>query len=198
MAGVTAFAQDSEEKARKILDGLSNDMKSYKSIYIEFKSSIKMEGVNNSSTGKAWVKGDKYYYEDSDTKMWNNGEYFWNLEVGDGVCYKSEADEEEGISPSKLLRIWEDGFKYMYDDKLSTTKAHAIKLFPKDPKNSKYHQVIIRVSKATGKISGMTIKMKDGATLHYTITKFTPNVDVDDAKFKFDKAKHPGVEEEDL
>ncbi|MBL4702902.1 MAG: outer membrane lipoprotein carrier protein LolA [Flavobacteriales bacterium] len=194
----SVFAQDSEEKAKKILDGLSKEMKSYKSIYIEFKSSIKGEGTNKSSEGKAWIKGDKYYYEDKESKTWNDTEYVWNLEIGDDVCYKSEADDEVGVNPSKLLRIWEDGFKYNYYDDASTSTIHAIKLFPKDPKSSKYHTVIIKVNKATNKISSMTVKTKDGITLHYSITKFSPNIDVNDSKFKFDKAKNAGITEEDL
>lgn len=197
-ASAAVFGQDGEAKAKKILDGLSKEMKTYKSIYIEFKSSIKGEGINTSSSGKAWIKGDKYFYEDSETKMWNNEVNLWNLEIDEGVCYKSNADEEEGISPSKLLRIWEDGFKYDYYDKGSTDALHAIKLFPKDPKESKYHTVIIKVKKSSNKIYSMTVKTKDGMTLHYTISKFTPNVDVKDSKFVFDKAKHPGVEEEEL
>jgi len=197
-ASASVVAQDNEAKAKKILDGLSKEMKAYKSIYIEFKSSIKGEGTNISSEGKAWIKGDKYFYQDKDAKIWNNLVNVWNLEIGDDVCYKTEADEEDGINPSKLLRIWEDGFKYSYYDKASTATTHAIKLFPKDPKGSKYHTVIIKVNKSTNKISGMTVKTKDGMTVHYTISKFSVNIDVSDSKFKFDKAKNPGVKVEEL
>ena len=90
-----------EEKAKTILDGISKEMASYKTIYIEFNSKIKSEGVNSSSTGKAWIKGSKYYYEDNNANIWNDTEYLWNLELDEGVCYKSDADEEEGINPSK-------------------------------------------------------------------------------------------------
>jgi outer membrane lipoprotein-sorting protein len=197
-ASASAVAQDNEAKAKKILDGLSKEMKAYKSIYIEFKSSIKGDGTNISSEGKAWIKGDKYFYEDKDAKSWNNLEHIWNLENGEDVCYRTKADEEDGINPSKLLRIWESGFKYSYYDKASSTTTHAIKLFPKDPKGSKYHTVIIKVNKSTNKISSMSVKTKDGMTVHYTISKFSPNIDVSDSKFKFDVAKHPGITVEEL
>jgi outer membrane lipoprotein-sorting protein len=198
MTATSAFAQDSQEKAKKILDALSTEMKTYKSIYIEFKSSIKGEGINTSSSGTAWIKGDKYYYEDAESKIWNDTKTVWNLEIDEGICYESEADEEEGINPSKLLRIWEDGFTYDYYDKGATTSLHAIKLYPKEPKSSKYHTVIIKVKKSTNKIYSMTVKTKDGMTIHYTISKFTADVEVKDSKFVFNIAKHPGVEIEKL
>jgi outer membrane lipoprotein-sorting protein len=36
------------------------------------------------------------------------------------------------------------------------------------------------------------MKAKDGTTMTYSLTKFTSNPDVDDAKFVFDKKKYPG------
>lgn len=194
---ISGFTQE-DERAKKVLDGVSKEMSTYNTIYIEFKSSIKAEGVNSSSSGKAWIKGNQYYYEDENAKIWNNTKFLWNLEVDEGVCYKTQADEEEGINPSKLLRIWEEGFKYQYYEKGSTTSLHAIKLFPKNPKESKYHTLIVKVNKSTPKIHSMTVKTKDGMTLYYTITKLTPNIEVGDSKFKFDPAKNPGVEVEEL
>jgi len=187
-----------EEKAKTILDGISKEMASYKTIYIEFNSKIKSEGVNSSSAGKAWIKGSKYYYEDNNANIWNDTEYLWNLELDEGVCYKSDADEEEGINPSKLLTIWEDGFKYQYYDQGSTAKLHAIKLFPKEPKESKYHTLIVKINKAENKVHSMTVKTKDGISLYYTIEKMLANIEISDSKFKFDKAKHPGIEIEEL
>jgi len=42
------------------------------------------------------------------------------------------------------------------------------------------------------------ILYKDGNEVTYTLTKFTPNVALDDGLFRFDKAKYPGVEVNDL
>jgi len=197
ISSMTGFTQD-DEKAKAVLDGVSTEMSTYKTIYIEFKSRIKTEGVNSSSSGKAWIKGNKYYYEDASSRIWNNTEHLWNLELDEGVCYKSQADDEEGINPSKLLRIWEDGFKYQYYAKGSTTDLHAIKLYPKNPKENKYHTLIVKIKKSKPEIHSMTVKTKDGMTLYYNITKLTPNIEVNDSKFKFDLAKNPGIELEEL
>lgn len=193
-----SFTAQDEEKAKIILDGLSKEMATFKTIYIEFNSKIKSEGVNSASSGKAWIKGNKYYYEDNNAQIWNDGEYLWNLELDEGVCYKSDADDEDGINPSKLLTIWEDGFKYQYYDKGSTEAIHAIKLFPKEPKESKYHTLIVKVNKAANAIHSMTVKTKDGISLYYSIEKMSSNLEISDSKFMFDNAKHPGIEIEEL
>ena len=72
------------------------------------------------------------------------------------------------------------------------------KAVSENPKESKYHTLIVKVNKSTPKIHSMTVKTKDGMTLYYTITKLTPNIEVGDSKFKFDPAKNPGVEVEEL
>ena len=43
VCAITGFTQE-DEKAKKVLDGVSKEMSTYNTIYIEFKSSIKAEG----------------------------------------------------------------------------------------------------------------------------------------------------------
>ena len=56
----------------------------------------------------------------------------------------------------------------------------------------------MKINKSSGQISSMLVKMKDGGSLHYVITKFTPNLEMSDSKFSFDKKKNPGVTVEEL
>lgn len=204
MLGGVAIAQNTTEqdpKAKKILDKLSKEMKSYSSISIEFKSTIKGSDINESSNGKAGIKGNSYFYKDDQQKIWSDGESVWNLPLDEDVCYKTEVEEgEDAINPKKLLTIWEDGFKYKYIGETTKggVKVDEIKLYPKNPGKSQYHQVKMYINKSTGKIHSMNIKTKEGITLGYTITKFTPNVELKSSQFKFDPSKHPGIEVEEL
>ena len=52
---------------------------------------------------------------------------------------------------------------------------------------------ILKINKEKKQIHSVTVKGKNGDTMTYKITKFTPNVEVKDSDFKFDKSKHPGV-----
>jgi hypothetical protein len=46
-------------------------------------------------------------------------------------------------------------------------------------------------------VKKVIIKQKDGLTLIFSINKFIANSEINDAVFKWQKAKHPGVTEED-
>ena len=120
-------------------------MKSYKTIAIDFKMTVK--GTRNETTsGNAGIKDEKYFFHTDQEKTWNNGVNHWSLEDGDDICYKSEVVEgEDAINPKEILTIWEKGFKYKYLE--ATDKAHKIKLFPMNPTKSKYHTVTLLLTR---------------------------------------------------
>jgi outer membrane lipoprotein-sorting protein len=49
----------------------------------------------------------------------------------------------------------------------------------------------MKIDKAKQQVSSITIKGKTGDVTELTINKFTPNVAIDDAKFKFNKKDFP-------
>ena len=109
------FTQD--QKAKAILDKVSEKTKGYKTISVEFNMTITgadMPTVNES--GKAFLKGDKYKVELVDQDIYCDGETITTHVKEDEECYTSsvEDSEEEMITPNKLLTIWEDGYKYKY------------------------------------------------------------------------------------
>ena len=73
-----------------------------------------------------------------------------------------------------------------------------VKLFPTDPTKRAYHTVVLVVDKAKVEPRSVQVLYKDGNEVTYSLKRFVPNVDLADAVFVFDKAKHPGVEVNDL
>lgn len=190
------MAQDQDVKAKPILDKLSKEMKSYKSIGVDFKMTIK-GSRSESTTGTAGISGEKFFFHTKQEKTWNNGVNHWSLEDGDDVCYQSDVDEEEdALNPKEILTIWENDFKYKYIE--GTDTHHIIKLYPNDPKKSKYHTVTMKVKKSGNKLSSISIKTKDGMTIALTVVKLTPNKEFKSSDFMFSKAKNPGIEIEEL
>ncbi len=195
----TGVAQD-DEKAKKILSELSEETKGYKTMSIDFKLSIKSKDINTSQKGKAYTKGTKFFYKTDDREVYCDGESVWSFLKDENECYIDYIEDlEGGINPSEVMNIWEDNFRYQYiqESKIGETPVHEIKLFPKDPKNSKYHQVLLKIDKNKKQIKKAIIKTKDGVTLQFTINKLTPNQEISDSKFKWVKAKHEGVTEID-
>jgi outer membrane lipoprotein-sorting protein len=197
---LVAFSQEKTQdtKSQGILDKVSSKMKDYKSFYIEFSAHVKnsSSGVNESEIGKGWVKGNKFYASYGDNTIICNGTKTWTVVKEEKSVYETDANsnDDESINPKKLMTIWETGFKNKYEkeETLNNEKVHVINLYPKNPGKVDYHTIVLFVSKDDLELKKAVMKAKDGTTMTYSLSKFTANASVEDAKFVFDSKKYPG------
>jgi outer membrane lipoprotein-sorting protein len=194
--GFQSLAQDA--KAQGILDKLSTKMKSHTSFYVEFSANVKNTavGTEENETGKGWVKGNKYYASYGENTIISNGLKTWTIVKEEKSVYETDADEDdsESINPKKLMTIWESGFKNKYSKEttLGEETVHLIYLYPKSPGKVDYHTISLYISKADNDLKKVVMKMKDGTTMSYKLTKYEANPVVADSKFVFDAKKYPG------
>ncbi|HLP12604.1 MAG TPA: outer membrane lipoprotein carrier protein LolA [Flavobacteriales bacterium] len=190
--GVT-MAQDQDPKAKTILDELSKKTKAYSTIQVEFtmKTTNKTSGTNETVKGTATMKGSKYIIDLGKQKVLCDGVKVWTLLMKEKECTEEtvEDNSDATTNPTKLLTIWEKGFKYRFVKEEGGMQE--IHLFPTDTKKSKYHTVILKIDKAKEQVKTVTVKGKNGDVIELDVTKFTPNVQVEDAKFKFSKKDYP-------
>lgn len=193
-----SFGQD--EKAKKILDDISTKTKSYETMVFEFTVVITTADGGDPITqeGKVYIKDEKYFLSLTDQEIYCDGTTITTYLKDDNECYtRSVEDVEDGeiVSPSQLLTVWEDGYKYKYvqETTYADRPAHEIHLYPKDPANSKFHTIILKIDMEKNEVVFFMVKGKDGTNTKYKISKFEKNVTIADSKFVFDKAKHPGV-----
>lgn len=195
--GFTAQSDpEKDEEAKVLLEKLGKELKGYSTMIIDFKLAIKSADLNETQEGKAYTKGNKFYYTTEDRDVYSDGKSVWTHAKEDNECYIDDLDEVDGgINPSELMTIWEKNFKYKH---FGTTKGVTeIRLYPTNPKESKYHTVILKVNEAKNRLEKVTIKTKDAVTIQFSITKLTPNTELSDSKFTWTKAKHVGVDEID-
>lgn len=196
--GFAFGVQAQDDKAKEILNAVSEKTKTYKTIYAKFKSKLinKESGLNESQTGKISIKGDKYKIELGDQIVFCNGTKVWTYIKSEKACYESyvSEDDDDQISPSQIFTIWETGYKYKYvsEQNVNGKEAHVIKLFPKDPKNSKFHTIILSINKDYS-LNTIEIRGKDGTIMKYIVEEMLPNRPMEDADFVFLKSKYPGV-----
>lgn len=190
------FAQDNKSQA--ILDKLSTKIKGLNSFYMEFNATVTQpNGKTESEIGKGWVKGNKFSAVYGDITILSNGLKQWTIVKEDKSVYESDASKSQDlISPKKLMTIWESDFKNAFEkeetvDGVVTSK---IKLIPNNPKKAEYHTIYVFVTKTTNELKKAIVKMKNGTTMTYTLTKFTENPTVDDANFVYNPKKYPGYE----
>lgn len=195
------FAQY-DPKALEILEAMSKKYKAIPTFEASLTSSLtnESEGVKDEFKGKVVVKGDKYKLSLEDQEVINNGVTMWTyLPAAKEVTVNNFDPASDDINPTKIFEMYKKGFKYLYlgDKTEGGVVCEEVDLVP-DKRDAQYFKVKMMIVKKDKSIQSWTMFDKSGNRYKYTITKFIPNVKVDDAFFTFDPKKYPGVEVVDL
>ncbi len=195
LSAATAHAQD----ATALLTKLSNKAKTYSTIEATFKSTL-IDSRNNlrvEQRGTLFLKGKRYQIDLGDFVVVSDGVTVWTYEKEMNECYiENAADmEQDGIDPAKLFTIWEDNFRSELKGKVNIGGVNCtqVNLYPKGSEKRSFHTIQLFVDEAKLQVVRVIVKGREGSDVQYDVTKFTPNVALADDRFKFNKAKYPGV-----
>ncbi|MBN8577141.1 MAG: outer membrane lipoprotein carrier protein LolA [Cyclobacteriaceae bacterium] len=200
-AGLAAHAQY-DPKALEILEAMSKKYKSIASFEANLTSGLtnESEGVKEEFKGKITVKGDKFRLVLDDQEVINNGTTVWTyLPAAKEVNIDNFDPSSDDVNPTKIFDMYKKGFKYLYlaDKTEGGILCEEVDLVP-EKRDAQYFKIKMMISKKDKSIQSWTMFDRSGNRYKYTITKFTPNVKVEDAFFTFDVKKYPGVEVIDL
>lgn len=198
---ITVSAQY-DPKALEILDAMSKKYKSMPAFEanISYTLTNDVEKINEEFKGKITVKGDKFRLALPEQEVINNGATVWTyLPEAKEVNIDNYDPSSEDINPSKMHEVYKKGFKYLYlqDKTEGGVMCEEIDLVP-EKKDAQYFKVKMFISKKDKTIQSFTLFDKGGNKYKYTISKFTPNIKVEDSFFTFDPKKYPGVDVVDL
>ena len=184
-----------------MLDRLTAKTEAYKTISVEF--AYKMEnleaGIDERTDGSLLIMGDKYRLNIAGQTVICDGETVWTyIEDAEEVQINAVEESEETITPEKLLSSYNKDYrsKFIKEDFLYGTTVNIIDLTPIEGKS--YSKVRLIIDKEKDQLHEITIYDKNGSTYSYVIKKFTPNVEVPDSSFTFDKSEFPGVDVIDM
>jgi outer membrane lipoprotein carrier protein len=187
------------QDATALLTKLSNKAKTYSTIEAAFKSTL-IDTRNNlrvEQRGTIFLKGKRYQIDLGDFVVVSDGVTVWTYEKEMNECYiENAADmEQDGIDPAKLFTIWEDNFRSELKGKVNIGGVNCtqINLYPKGSEKRSFHTIQLFVDEAKLQVVRVIVKGREGSDVQYDVTKFTPNVALADDRFKFNKAKYPGV-----
>src|SRR5690606_8694905 len=114
----TAFSQD-VQKAKNLLNEVSAKVKSYDNIEISFRYTLKniKENINQETRGDVKLKGDKYLLNLMGTTQLFDGKKHYTIVPEDEEITISgvSAEDEDNITPSKMLTFYEKGYTYKWD-----------------------------------------------------------------------------------
>ncbi|MCX8492003.1 MAG: outer membrane lipoprotein carrier protein LolA [Cyclobacteriaceae bacterium] len=187
-----------DPKALEVLEAMSKKYKAMANFEANLTSAMtnESEGVKEEVKGKITVKGDKFRLLLDDQEIINNGTTVWTyLPSAKEVNIDNFDPNSDDINPVKIFDIYKKGFKYLFlGEKAEGGQVYEeIDLVP-EKKNAQYFKIKMMISKKDKSIQSWTMFDKSGNRYKYVITKFTPNLKIDDSFFSFDAKKYPGVE----
>lgn len=199
LSSAAVFAQD----AKSILDQLSNKAEQYKSMKADFSYQMlnEIDGIDDTQKGSIVTQGEKYYLKIAGQEIISDGKTMWTVineaeEVQINNVAKENELDEAYISPTKILTLWEKGFKYKYDQsiQLNGQEHHIINLYPQKPEGKSYHTIKLFINKSKMEMSKIIIKGKDGTDFIYTIKNFKTNETIPSSTFSFNNPNYEVID----
>jgi outer membrane lipoprotein carrier protein len=191
-----------DPKALEILEAMSKKYKAIPTFEANITTGLvnESEGVKEEFKGKITVKGDKFKLLLDDQEIINNGTTVWTyLPSAKEVNIDNFDPGSDDVNPTKIFDMYKKGFKYLYiaDKTEGGVVCEEIDLVP-EKKDAQYFKIKMMIVKKDKSIQSWTMFDKAGNRFIYTITKFNPNIKLDDTFFTFDPKKYPGIEVIDL
>ncbi len=188
------YAQN-DPNAKKILDGISSKLKTYKGITANFSYSTKDKTgkPKGSVAGIINIKDSKYYIKQGTTEIFCNGSKVWNFD-GESEATVADVDnsDDKTLTPQKFLtNFYDKDFTYKLIS--SAGNYHQIQMVPID-KRKNFKQVTVYIDKTKNMITKAVILDKGDNTIEFSLTNINTAASIPDTRFVFDASKHPGVE----
>ena len=192
-----------DPEAKKVLDGLSAKLKSFKAVQSQF--TLKVEDSKGkpqgSKTGTIYVKGSRYHISITGQEVYCDGKDIWTYDKSSNEVTITKSDPaSQSISPEKFFTNFYDKdflYKLNGEQKVGARVLQEVELTPLD-KNKSFFKALLYIDKVQHTL--VSIKWFDKGGNHYTLdtNKLNGNAPLTDAQLAYNKGKYPGVEEVDL
>jgi outer membrane lipoprotein-sorting protein len=194
LMALLGFSQDAE-KAKALLNEVNAKVKSYNNIAIDFKYALQnsSENINQVTRGDVSIEGEKYVLNVLGVTRIFDGKTLYTINPEDEeVTISSDNTEDENtVSPSKMLSFYEEGYTYAMDiiQDVKGRKIQYVKLNPIDT-NSEINQILLGIDAKTKHIYNLIEIGKNGTKTTLTVNSLKTNQPLSKSLFKFDKNKY--------
>ncbi|MBT8289938.1 MAG: outer membrane lipoprotein carrier protein LolA [Muriicola sp.] len=187
------FAQDSA-KAKALLDEVYNKVQSYDNIEVEFKYTLenKEANINQETRGDVTLEGDKYLFNYLGSQQLYDGKKVYTIvPENEEVTIEDRTEEENTITPSKMLTFYKSGHNYAWDilQNVQGRKIQYVKLTPIDT-NSEIASILLGIDAQTKHIYKLIETGKNGTKTTITVNSFKTNQPLSKTLFTFDETRY--------
>ena len=188
---VTAQGAD---KAKALLDEVYDKVRSYDNIQVDFKYSLQNNeaNINQETRGDVTLEGDKYLFNYlGSQQIYDGSKVYTIVPENEEVTIENRSDEDNTITPSKMLTFYREGHSYQWDilQDVQGRKIQYVKLVPIDT-NSEIASILLGVDVETKHIFKLIETGKNGTLTTITVNSFKTNQPISETLFTFDEAKY--------
>jgi len=189
---INSFAQN---KGKTLLNEVSQKVKSYNNISIGFKYVLEntAENLKQVTKGDVVMQGEKYKLNILGITRLFDGKTMYSISPEDEeVTISSENDDEnDAITPSKMLSFYEDGYTYALDieQNINGRKIQYVKLTPIDS-GSEIKTILLGIDSKTKNIYNLIQVGKNDTKTTLTVNSFKTNETLSKTLFTFDADKY--------
>ena len=188
-----SMAQNSV-KAKSLLDEVYNKVKSYDNIFVDFKYSLHNEeaNINTETRGDVTMQGDKYLFNYLGSKqVYDGNKVYTVVPENEEVTIEEKLDDENTITPSKMLTFYKQGHNYDWDilQNIQGRKIQFVKLTPIDT-NSEIKMILLGIDVETKHIYKLIETGKNGTKTTITVNSFKIDQPLSKTLFTFDENKY--------
>ena len=194
ISNTIAISQNSIE-AEELLNKVSENIKSYDNIYINYTYTIfnSEEDINQTNKGSFVTEDDKWKFVMLDVTRIFDGDKLYTISPDDEEVTIStqNPDDESTITPNKMLYFYEEGYNFEMDivQYVGRKKIQYVKLIPMDS-DAEIKSILLGIDVEFSQIyKVIEIGINDTQTT-IAIIDFEVNLPLEESLFVFDKEKY--------
>ena len=194
ISNTIAISQNSEE-AEKLLNKVSENIKSYDNIYINYTYTLfnSEEDINQTNKGSFVTEDDKWKFVMLDVTRIFDGDKLYTISPDDEEVTIStqNPDDESTITPNKMLYFYEEGYNFEMDivQYVGRKKIQYIKLIPMDS-DAEIKYILLGVDIEFSQIYKVIETVLNDTQTTIAIVDFEVNLPLEESLFVFDKEKY--------
>ena len=192
------YSQDKLD-AELLLNKVSDNIKSYENIYINYAYTLKNleEDISQTNNGSFVTENDNWRFEMLGVTRIFDGDKLYSISPDDEEVTISSQDPEDEttITPNKMLYFYEDGYYFEMDESRLIgngqfrKKIQYVKLVPKDSE-AEIKYILLGIDTEFNQIYEVIETGKNETVTTISIVDFEFNLPLDANLFVFDKEKY--------
>ena len=193
-----ANAQASYKQAKALLEEASQKMKSYETVQIDFDYAFANNRVDppitQTKAGQITLSGDDYRLSMPSMKQLRVGNKLYNILPQDKEVQVTtyQPEEDEGLTPSKILNLFDQGYSYKMGGS-ETVKGEKVRYVILKPNASEsIDKVKVGIEAESKQVHSMKQWGTNGTVTTLTVKEVSPNPELPQGFFRFDKSDYPG------